>query len=213
MTQKVPAGIDGAGVDIDWTFIALLEGMRLDGYVPLSKQTESGVTIAAGFDMGKRDRASLERLGLPPRLVEKLAPYCGKIGTKAEEYVRRHPLWITQAEAEAIDRAIRASVVATLIKRYDKDSPQHPFERLPREAQTVIASVEFQYGSIRDKRRRFWSLVTAQRWEEAVYLLRHFGDPYKTRRRKEAAYLEKIVPPKPDPKTDAAADVKAGAIP
>lgn len=181
---------------IDWAFIASLEGMKLVGYVPLADRTESGVTIAAGFDMGKRSRAELERLGLPLSLVNKLAPYCNKIGLAAAAYLRRNPLTITQAEAETIDRAIRAATLEKLIERYDKDS-KVPFTSLPMEAQTVIASVEFQYGSAKAKTPTFWRLATAQTWEEMVKELRHFGDMYPTRRRKEATYLERIVPPKP----------------
>ncbi|MEO7327835.1 MAG: pesticin C-terminus-like muramidase [Minicystis sp.] len=204
MTQQAPTGVHQEGVgygglDIDWAFIATLEGMRLDGYVPAAKTTKSGVTIAAGFDMGGRNRSSLENLGLAPSLVTKLVPYCGMTGTSAEAYVKRHPLWITQAEAESIDRAIHAAVIDQLVERYDKDS-QVPFTDLPGEAQTVIASVEFQYGSAKTGTPNFWRLVTAQRWEETVHALRHFNDSYPTRRRKEAAYLEKIVPPKPAPK-------------
>ena len=39
---------------IDFTFIEKLEGYRLEGYVPDAENSQSGVTIASGFDLGQR---------------------------------------------------------------------------------------------------------------------------------------------------------------
>lgn len=68
------------------------------------------------------------------------------------------------------------------------------FSRLPSEAQTVIASVSFQYGVNLDLRApRFWRAVASQDWAAAVAELRRFGDAYPTRRRREADLLTRIV--------------------
>lgn len=63
---------------IDYGFLSAREGGRkLDGYVPHSRVSKSGVTIATGFDLGQRRRSELVALGLPHRLIEQLEPYLG----------------------------------------------------------------------------------------------------------------------------------------
>ncbi|MEP7121366.1 MAG: pesticin C-terminus-like muramidase [Byssovorax sp.] len=184
---------ESSGLKIDWAFISAREGgERLDGYFPPANRSKSGVTIATGFDIGQRSKSDLERLVLSQVLVNKLSPYCGHTGSDAKEYVRKHPLNVTPAEARAIDKASKREATERLVRRYDAAS-EVKFEALPAEAQTVIASVEFQYGSIQTKRNTFWLLVIAQDWSAAVKKLRHFGDDYKTRRKKEADLLEGIV--------------------
>src|SRR5258708_4837837 len=38
---------------VDRHFIQMMEGSKLNGYVPLVHSTQSGVTIAHGFDLGQ----------------------------------------------------------------------------------------------------------------------------------------------------------------
>ena len=75
-------------------------------------------------------------------------------------------------------------------------SNKKSFFDLPAEAQTVIASVSFQYGvNLNAAAPKFWKAVTARDEVEASKLLKHFGDVYPVypiRRKKEAALLEKI---------------------
>lgn len=178
---------------IDWEFIAEREGGNLlDGYVPAPSSSRSGVTVGKGFDIGQRNERDLQVLGLSDALVKKLAPYCRLKGFDAVAALRARPLRITEAEANAINRAVKAKTVRDLKAKYDQDSKVR-FDDIPDEAQTVIASVEFQYGSIRAKRRKFWDIVTAQDWKGAVAKLLRFGDDYPTRRKIEAKYLDKLV--------------------
>ncbi|WP_441289508.1 pesticin C-terminus-like muramidase [Sorangium sp. KYC3313] len=64
--------------------------------------SQSGVTIATGFDLGARGLGDLRTLGLPDVLIGKLTPYLGKKTVTAELYLDRHPLRITRTEADAI---------------------------------------------------------------------------------------------------------------
>jgi hypothetical protein len=64
---------------IDYDFISKLEGGRqTTGYVPDTNTSQSGVTIATGFDLGQRNENDLIALNLPQSLIDKLKPYLGK---------------------------------------------------------------------------------------------------------------------------------------
>jgi len=180
---------------IDYDFISKLEGGRqTTGYVPVADTSQSGVTIATGFDLGQRNDNDLNALNLPQSLVEKLKPYLGKKRTDAEEFLKKHPLTIEDADAQKIDKAVKKDHTQKLNLKYSA-SPHNKkkiaFFSLPSEAQTVIASVSFQYGL--NGTPIFWKAVSSQNWEKAIKELRNFCDKYPTRRKKEAKLLEKII--------------------
>jgi len=179
---------------IDYSFLSDLEGGRTTiGYVPAAAVSKSGVTIATGFDLGQRSEADLKRLGLPANLIEKLKPYLGAKKEDAKKLLDTTPLTITSSEAESIDKAVKSAHLATVKIKYDAASSEKSFIDLPAEAQTVVASVSFQYGKNLDAATpKFWAAVTKQDWPEAAKLLRNFGDVHPTRRKKEAALLENI---------------------
>ena len=70
--------------------------------------------------------------------------------------------------------------------------PLKYFFDLPGQAQTVIASVSFQYGDLSVRSPKFWKWVATQDWPEATQILRNFGDGYPTRRMLEARLLEEL---------------------
>lgn len=176
---------------IDFDFISTFEGGNLlDGYVPDAAKSKSGITIAIGFDLGARNLGDLEALGLEAQLIELLLPYLGLQGQKAADYLGSHPLRITEANAKAINIAVKRKLIESLIRKYNTDA-ELAFAMLPTQWQTVIASVEFQYGSLQRKCPSFWRCVTKPDWTEAIAELRDFGDRYTTRRNKEADYAEK----------------------
>ncbi len=182
---------------IDFSFISQLEGgQKLDGYVPAATKSKSGVTIATGFDLGARNEADLLRLGLLPLLIKKLKPYLGMKSIAAEQFVKKTPLKITRLEADAIDKAAKTSITKQLIQKYDLAVAigLKKFDFLPAEAQTVIASVYYQYGNLATETPKFWAEVIKQDWKAAVTLLNNFQDRYPTRRKKEAMLLKKIAP-------------------
>lgn len=186
---------------IDWDFIGQLEGAgKLDGYVPAAGQ--SGVTIATGFDIGARNASDLALLfGAGSALYKAFLPYAGLKRVAATAALAKQNLKITTEQSTQVNQVVKAKVVSKLITRYDlavasKRSGMpwlRGFAQLPREAQTVIASVEFQYGSIQSGAPNFWAQVTDQDWSAAYDNLKSFGDAYKTRRGKEAAYLLPLV--------------------
>ena len=183
--------------NIDWEFIASLEGKgKTDGYVPDASGSKSGVTIATGFDLGQRNESDLTTLGLSTDLVTKLKPYLGKTAQDAVDYLAKNPLSITETQAAEIDKQVRAQKVPKLKESY-RNAPENKkpveFDDLPGQAQTVIASVSFQYGTLSTKTPKFWKAVTQQDWPESVKILRAFGDSYPTRRGKEADRLEQVV--------------------
>jgi len=185
---------------IDFAFIANFEGgQRYKGYVPDAAGSQSGVTIATGFDLGARNATDLQNLGLPQALIDKLSKYLGKQRSDAERVLLRYPLTISKAEADLIDKASKQSIISSLISLYDGALPRRTgivkFEQLPTEAQTVITSVAFQYGDLKRRTPNFWKAVTEQRWQAAVDELRDFGDRYSSRRRKEADLLAKVLKP------------------
>lgn len=186
---------DSAGqpqANIDWSFISEKEGgQRLTGYVPDPRKSQSGVTIATGFDLGARNEADLRRLRLPQSLVSKLSPYLGLKRWRALSELQGRPLTITQREADLIDRASKGSALSRLTTAYNRASST-PFESLPREAQTVIASVAFQYGDLPAEAPTFWGHVIRQDWAAAINELENFGDGYPTRRRAEAVLLRRM---------------------
>jgi hypothetical protein len=184
------------GFAVDWDFVSSLEGgRRLDGYVPPSRR--SGVTIATGVDLGQRSAAEIDRLSVGPALAAKLKPYARMKGSAARTYLRAHPLNLTGAQAASLDRAIRSSFLKRLSSLYRRAAAAHcavrSFGGLPPEAQTVIASVAYQYGpDLARATPRFWRWVTQQEWDRAVAELEDFGDRYHARRAREAALLQRL---------------------
>lgn len=182
---------------IDWQFIGILEGNRLVGYVPRDFDGQplgkSGVTVAAGVDLGQRSTADILALKLPPALVAKLMPYTEVTGAVAMQRLTAAPLVLMPAEAQTLNAAVRAGSVAELRSLYNGvvllvDLPG--FDDIPGAAQTILASVSFQYGDLEVRCPCFWRFACAQSWPDVAAELRAFADKYPTRRKAEADYLE-----------------------
>lgn len=186
-------------MDIDWAFIARLEGgQRRDGYIPKGKE-KSGVTVATGVDLGQHSAVDLNRMGVPPELKKKLTPYLLKSGSEAARLLEKHPLRLTLQEAIALDRAVKSDTLRRFVRKYDQAIAADGirFQQLPHEVQTVIASVVWQYGVNIDipanngGAPKFWRLVTAQDWQGTYDELMNFSDPFGPRRRQEGGYLKR----------------------
>lgn len=180
---------------IDYKFLSDLEGgSKTIGYVPAAAVSKSGVTIATGFDLGQRNVSDLKKLKLDSVLINKLKSYLGAKSTSAQALIKKKPLSISLTEAQAIDKAVKSAHLTQLKLKYNVVAEnKKKFIDLPPEAQTVIMSVSFQYGvGLNVRTPKFWKAVTSQDWPSAIKLLKSFGDVYPTRRKKEAALLEKI---------------------
>lgn len=176
---------------IDYKFISDLEGNSFIGYVPDPKYSNSGVTIASGFDLGSRSYRSLHKK-FSKELADKLSMYVGMKKYEAKRFLECNPLNITRQEAQQINSGSHDDSELLLIKEWSKYSDEH-FLNLSGECQTVIASVAFQYGNLARKAPNFWRQVTSGDWVGALGNLRNFGDRYRTRRNKEADLLESYI--------------------
>jgi hypothetical protein len=173
--------------NIDWDFIGKLEGKRkLKGYVPDAKNSDSGVTIATGFDLGARKLSDLS--GLPQDIIDVLTPYLGIKGVEAAEKAKS--LNIDDSQAKVIDEFSHKESYDRLSSKWEAATGSS-FSELPEHQATVIASVAFQYGDLASRTPNFWKQVTSGDWDGAVSNLRNFGDRYETRRKKEAEYFQK----------------------
>ena len=173
--------------NIDWDFIGELEGKRkLKGYVPDAEGSDSGVTIATGFDLGARNLSDLS--GLPQDIIDILTPYLGVKGAEASDLAS--DLIVDDSQAKTIDEFSKKDAVERLSSSWESKTGT-AFSELPMGKATTIASVAFQYGDLASKAPNFWEQVTTDDWDGAVANLRNFGDRYTTRRNKEAVYFQK----------------------
>ena len=177
---------------INFSFIREQEGFETTGYIPTENGQpigNSGVTISVGFDLGQHDQAFLDGTGWSQSLINKLSPYLGLQGAAAVNALAATPLTVTVAEAEQIADTVHEAQAQLVIADYNGASSTS-FESIPEPAQTVIASVAFQYGDLPTRTPTFWSHVVVQNWTSAIAELRDFGDDFSSRRNREADYLE-----------------------
>ena len=184
--------------------IGELEGNALDGYVPSRGGVPlgaSGVTIGMGCDLGALDRKALDALDLPQPLEDALQPYLGRKGVDARNILAAAPLHLAPEEVDGLNAAVQSAQIDALRRAYDKAvAPDGAgFDELPEAAQTVIASVKFQWGNIWSAKhksaavRTFWQAATGGDWRKMQAVLRDWTPAtYKTRCDKEADHLAAI---------------------
>lgn len=180
-------------MEVDWSFIKELEGFTDKVYVPKdadgSPMGHSGATVGMGFDIGQHGITSLKELGLSQSLIDKLTPYCMITGYKAVNFLKAHPLKLTDAELDELTNKVCFAYYKAVEEEYNTYS-DFTFSFLDGDKQTVICSVAYQYGSLKKKCPRFFELITKGKWGKAVEELENFGDSYTVRRKKEAVLLE-----------------------
>ena len=133
-------------------------------------------------------------MNIDVKLIAVLSPYLGAKGANAVQLLKKNPLEISQNQALFIDSSVMQSHISKLKHIYNSESDgKLRFQDIPGPAQTVIASVSFQYGvGLNIRTPKFWRAVTKQDWTESIKILRNFGDRYQTRRKKEAQLMVKI---------------------
>ena len=185
--------------DVDRGFLAGVEGSRSDMYVPTDKNRKvighSGPTIGIGVDLGSKDRAYLESLGISSKLVDQLNPYLGHKKEAALTYVKANPLSLKQTDLDALNAAVQDRELRKLVKRYNAASQVGPFGSLPRSTQSAIASLYFQYGTDAPEKAtpNYWKQITTGDWEAAHRNLSAFGDAHQPRRGLEATKLREDI--------------------
>ena len=176
--------------NVDFDFILEQEGFELKGYVPDSKKSQSGVTIASGFDLGARNLNDLK--GLPQDIIDILKPYLGLKKKAAEDKLKEKPLNVSKDQVKTINKFAKKKSLTQLSKAW-KAKTGKEFSTLSKEKATVVASVAFQYGNLETKTKNFWQQVTSGDWDGAYKNLLNFGDRYDSRRKREAKYLMKDI--------------------
>jgi len=183
---------------IDFNFLRRREGKVTYGYVPRDKKGiigNSGVTISAGVDLGQRNDADIKALNIPNTLKAKLLPYAGKRLEEAEKFLKLHPLNITLEESDQLEAAVIQKDLTRAIRVYEEHS-RIRFETIPPEAQTVFASLAWNFGiGNLLKMPNTWKLLTSQRWKALAELLNDFPSKQPqldARRKLEAQLLRKI---------------------
>jgi len=174
---------------IDYGFITLMEGSKRNGYVPDPEHSNSGVTIASGFDLGQRSASEITK-AFTPELADKLLPYVGMKKQAAVDFLMCNALSISESEEKEINSYSHLSAECRLLSQWRRSEVHCDFGQLASPCQTVIASVAFQYGNLQERTPEFWQQVTSANWGKAVTNLRNFGDRYSRRRNLEADLLE-----------------------
>jgi len=161
--------------NVDREFLADREGRMSTMYVPIYDDGpkkgqvvgKSGATIGKGVDLGQQDLAYLKSLNLEPGLTARLSPYLGVKGPGAPSFVAEHPLQLSEAELDALNGAVQDRELRSLAAKYDAASQVGPFHKLPRDTQTAIASLYFQYGTAAPEKRtpNYWRQITMGDWE------------------------------------------------
>ena len=172
---------------IDYNFIKGLEGFTTNGIVPNHDGSQSGVTVGIGVDLGN---VNLKRLALPDILYSKLKPYDGLKNKSAYNYLKAHPLSLTDEEATLISQKALLRHLTFLKNAWNRQS-DIKWNSIPDAVQTVVFSVIYQYGNHK-RVPKFWKSAIALDISGMIMELRDFGDAYPTRRKKEAAYLESM---------------------
>ena len=213
-----------AGVDVEWIQQKGIEGTHESLGVPAKNKSKSGATIASGFDIGQHSQKEIEDyFGKDSVLTKKLLPFVGLKGEAAQDKIdamtrggrgtRESLVDFSKDELNLINETIYPVTINKTSERFNENSAI-PFNQLPEELQTVIASVGFQYGNMKYQKGekagedfRFYKHITEGDWLKALNELRNFGDKHGPRHNKEADLMEQglkrigiDVPPKKKPK-------------
>ena len=179
---------------IDFNFIKENEGKAITkAYIPEnndgSVMGQSGVTIASGFDLGQQDATSIS--GLSKELQDKLIPYLGAKKDKAVAKLKETGgLELSIEEVNEIDMMAKEQYSNKIKDSYSKLTGKN-FDELPSNVQTVIADIQFQYGTNYGRTPKFAGIIqeiannpsNIDFYMKLENELRNFGDDYGPRRR------------------------------
>jgi hypothetical protein len=109
--------------------------------------------VGAASILGQWSEAQLRQRRVPDAIIEQVRPYLGVRGDDAVEILRHRPLNMSREDASTLTECIRSDILDDLVRRYDAASDR-PFRYLEQQAQTVIASLAFQFGTDLARPRR-----------------------------------------------------------
>ena len=183
------------------TLVARQGGTQYTATVPNSS---SGVTIAAGVDLGKSTEQDLVDMGFNEELLGKLSPYLAPsatsllTGAKARRVLAANPLLVSFEEAHEINRLFitwHANTVGSLYNiRSSKLGQNGNFSQLPIPLQTTMTNMFLVDSSFRES--DIFDKFASGDWPGGVDLLRTYKGrtPVATARAREAAeFLRKSI--------------------
>lgn len=180
--------------NINHEFLRELEGFTTSPFVPSDSSGnplgKSGSTIGTGIDLAHQSATGLRAAGVDEQTITMLQPFFGVRGKKAQRLIKSHPLQLKEAQLKALDDAVMNRDTQSMSDKFNAVSPRK-FEDLPPAFQTVLTSVNHQFGTNALADMNFWKQMTGGQFDAALENLRDFGDNFPTRRNKEADLFER----------------------
>jgi hypothetical protein len=197
--------------DIDWDFIAKLEGTSAKVYVPIDKNGsvlgKSGPTIASGFDLGQIDMKDFDSYEFSQSVHDKLKNYVGMIGQDALAFVNANECILSNEEVHEVHMKVKSRYANKAERFFNQRASEdsQKFKQQLRPIQTSFASVFFQYGTASTLRGNllqgdilggietllhFTKLTTTYKYQGRSTKVMQ----YLNRRIAEAEYLSKALP-------------------
>ena len=179
-------------LQVNMEFLRMSEGFETEGYVPRSGEQvldSSGVTIGTGLDLGTKNIDYFKDFENKETL-KKMEAYFGMQGQEAYDFEQENPLSLTREEAVEVDNFVKGRELESIENSFLALTGKE-LSSMPPRLQTVIADLQFQYGSNYNRTPKFREIIKdiaedpqdAQSYMPLMSELRDFGDKYDTRRR------------------------------
>ncbi len=186
------------GNSISWDFIKRVEGYSTSGYMPKDPDGSSGVTISNGIDLAYVNRNIVKKKDI--KLYEKIEPYIGLKGSRAERFLKENPLVLTEAQCFKLSNFKKTKFLKSIKSNCRRNGFE--FVDLPSELQTIIYSRVHHLGSL-SKMPKFWSTVIKYVNGKATIkdiqyqLINFFNKPadkklYRKRMMQESSFIKKL---------------------
>lgn len=188
-------------LQVNMEFLRKSEGFETEGYVPRSGEQvldSSGVTIGTGLDLGTKNMDYFKDFENKETL-KKMEAYFGMQGQEAYDFEQANPLSLTREEAIELDNFVKGRELGSIEDSFLALTGKE-LSSMPPRLQTVIADLQFQYGSNYNRTPKFRDIIKdiaedpqdAQSYMPLMNELRDFGDKYDTRREREADLIQEL---------------------
>ena len=188
-------------VQVNFDFIRKSEGFETEGYVPRSGEQvldSSGVTIGTGLDLGTKNIDYFKDFENKETL-KKMEAYFGMQGQEAYDFEQANPLSRSEEETKALDNFVKGRELESIENSFLALTGKE-LSSMPPRLQTVIADLQFQYGSNYNRTPKFRDIIKdiaedpqdAKSYMPLMNELRDFGDKYDTRRDREADLIQEL---------------------
>ena len=188
-------------VQVNFDFIRKSEGFETEGYVPRSGEQvldSSGVTIGTGLDLGTKNMDYFKDFENKETL-KKMEAYFGMQGQEAYDFEQANPLSLSEEETKALDNFVKGRELESIENSFLALTGKE-LSSMPPRLQTVIADLQFQYGSNYNRTPKFREIIKdiaedpqdADSYIPLMNELRDFGDKYDTRRNREADLIQEL---------------------